>query len=464
MPKHTTLFQSIPKVDALLYHNELKDFDKALLLPLITAHLQLLRENLKNSTINEQSFKKAINDIIPTLKAQAQHLSEPTLKPVINATGVVIHTNLGRSVFSKQIIEEITPFLYSYHTLEYDLSEGKRGERYIHCVQLLREICGCEDALLVNNNAAAVFLILNTFAKHKEVIISRGELIEIGGSFRMPEVMENSQSILREVGTSNKTHLRDYESAINEQSAMIMKAHQSNFRQIGFVSSCHFKDLVALARKYHLIDYYDLGSGHLGVLNLPDEPSVQEICAYKPSLISFSGDKLLGGGQVGIICGKTALISKLKKNPLLRALRVDKCSILLLQATLKAYKDKAYHKIPTLALLLADAKTLESRAIHFQKSICASSIASYLKAEVLPLQSVAGGGSLPDSTFASFGVALQAKDKSIEDFECALRSFGVIAYIRENKILFDMRTLLEGDEDALLTILTHIFSGDKNGQ
>lgn len=225
------LLRLIPKIDTLL--SALKDFDKSMLMPLINAHLQELKQSLQNGHIDTQDFKERIANLIPTLESKAKKQCAPTLKRVINATGVVIHTNLGRSVFSEEILDEVMPFLRSYHTLEYDLAQGKRGERYTHCVKLLREICGCEDALLVNNNAASVFLILNTFAKHKEVIISRGELIEIGGSFRIPEIMASSESVLREVGTTNKTHLRDYENAINEQSAMIMKAHQSNFKQLG---------------------------------------------------------------------------------------------------------------------------------------------------------------------------------------------------------------------------------------
>lgn len=448
------LLRLIPKIDTLL--SALKDFDKSMLMPLINAHLQELKQSLQNGHIDTQDFKERIANLIPTLESKAKKQCAPTLKRVINATGVVIHTNLGRSVFSEEILDEVMPFLRSYHTLEYDLAQAKGGERYTHCVKLLREICGCEDALLVNNNAASVFLILNTFAKHKEVIISRGELIEIGGSFRIPEIMASSESVLREVGTTNKTHLRDYENAINEQSAMIMKAHQSNFKQLGFVSSCHIKELIALSRAHHLIDYFDLGSGHLGVLHLTDEPSVQEICAYKPSLLSFSGDKLLGGCQVGIICGKAEFIKKLKTNPLLRAFRVDKCGILLLQATLQAYKDKAYHKIPTLAMLLADSKTLESKANALKEHICALNIAT-LEVKSIRLDSVAGGGSLPNENFSSFGLSLKAKNIDVENFESLLRERGIIAYIKEGSICLDMRTLLKGDEDYIVETISAIF-------
>ncbi|WP_295699722.1 L-seryl-tRNA(Sec) selenium transferase [Helicobacter mastomyrinus] len=456
------LLQSIPKVDSLLQHNELKSFDKSLLLPLIASHLNALRTNLKAGHISRATFEESLLGLIPMLKKKAEALSRPTLRQVVNATGVVIHTNLGRSVLSQEILDEIMPFLRSYHTLEYDLDKGKRDERYRHCTQMLCEICGCEDALLVNNNASAVFLVLNTFGAQKETIISRGELVEIGGSFRIPEIMASAGSILCEVGTTNKTRLRDYENAINEQSAIIMKTHQSNFKQIGFVQSCEFKELTTLARKHHLIDYFDLGSGHIGVLNLPDEPSVQEICKYKPSLLSFSGDKLLGAGQVGIILGSSPLIATLKKNPLLRALRVDKFSILALNATLKAYKQKAYYKIPTLSMLQTDSKVLESRAQTLKNALNATPFASkFALLEVIPLQSLAGGGSIPHLSFDSFGVALCMKDMEVKALESALRRCGIIVCVQKDRILLDMRTLLNGDEEQILSALESIL-GETN--
>lgn len=452
------LLKSIPKVDTLLTHNELKGVEKSLLIPLINSHLDSLRNAIRSGHLNSQSLNEALKNLVPTLKAKVAYLRLPTLKRVINATGVVIHTNLGRSVFSTQILDEITPFLCSYHTLEYDINEGKRSERYKHCTQMLCELCGCEDALLVNNNAAAVFLILNTFSSHKEVIISRGELVEIGGSFRIPEVMLSASSILHEVGTTNKTRLQDYINAINEQSAMIMKVHQSNFKQTGFVESCHLKDIISLARRHNLIDYFDLGSGHMGIIKFSNEPSVQEICSYKPSLMSFSGDKLLGAGQIGIILGKKHLIDKLKANQIIRALRVDKFSILALNATLKAYKDKAYHKIPTLAMLSLDSQTLKSKALSFKKLLCDSSVAKKLDIEMIPLHSVAGGGSIPHINFDSYGIAIRAKKMSIDTFEIALRKEGLIACIKGENILIDMRTLLDGDEEAIIKILDKVLN------
>lgn len=451
-PTQKALLRSIPKVDTLLTHADLQDFDKALILPLIYEYLQALRDSILQGAVPHTD----INTHAAKIKAKLKQSQIPTMQSVINATGVVIHTNLGRSVFSKEILDEITPLLSTYNTLEYNLQEGKRGERYIHATQILAQIFGVESALLVNNNAASVLLILNTFAQGKEVIISRGELIEIGGSFRIPEVMSSASSILCEVGATNKTHLRDYENAINEQSAMIMKAHQSNFKQIGFTKNCHIKDIIALAKKYNLIDYFDLGSGHCGILSLKDEPSINEICKYKPSLLSFSGDKLLGGPQVGIILGKKELIEKLKSNQLLRALRVDKFSILALIATLQAYMDKAYHKIPTLNMLSIPLEKLESKARHLQNLIAQSRISSQVQVEMLKLSSLAGGGSVPHIEFESWGVSLQSKILNAKAFEEKLRLKGLITCIQKDKILLDMRTLLPQDEEKIVMILESV--------
>ncbi len=451
-PTQKALLRSIPKVDTLLAHADLQDFDKAFILPLIYEYLQTLRDSISQG----KSPNTDLNTHAKTIKTKAMQAQAPTMQSVINATGVVIHTNLGRSVFSQEIMEQITPLLTAYNTLEYDLHKGKRGERYIHATQILAQMFGVESALLVNNNAASVLLILNTFAKDKEVIISRGELVEIGGSFRIPEVMKSASSILCEVGATNKTHLRDYENAINEQTAMIMKVHQSNFKQIGFTKDCHIKELITLAKKHNLIDYFDLGSGHCGILSLKDEPSVSEICKYKPSLLSFSGDKLFGGPQLGIILGKKKLIDKLKSNQLLRALRVDKFSILALIATLQAYKDKAYHKIPTLNMLSLPLEKLESRAKVLQSKIAQSRISQQMQVEVLRLSSLAGGGSVPHIEFESWGVSLQNKILNAKAFEEKLRLQGLITCIQKDKILLDVRTLLPHDEEKIVMILESV--------
>ncbi len=454
------LLKLLPKVDTLLSHQDLQNLPQATLKRVITSILHTLRDEILAQKIDENQLQIRLEQLIPTIKAQCKLAQEPTLKRIINATGVILQTNFGRSIFSQSLLDEITPFLQSYHTLEYDLHTGKRGERYIHTKETLCEMLGCEDALLVNNNASAVLLILNTFARNKEVIISRGELVEIGGSFRIPEVMKCASSILREVGSTNKTHLKDYQEAINEQSAMIMKTHQSNFKQIGFVQSCDMRTLTHLAQEHGLIDYYDLGSGHLGVLDLPNEPSVKEILKHKPSLISFSGDKLLGGPQAGIIIGKSALIKQLKQNQLLRALRVDKFTILALEATLKAYKEQQWHKIPTLAMLQIPQEALQQKAQSLYESL---KNIPHIQCEMINLQSIAGGGSLPEETFASFGVSLYHTQIPTKTLESLLREKGLITSTKQNRILLDVRTLLEGDEKRIVEILSHIAHQENKG-
>lgn len=450
------LLRLIPKVDSLLTHKALQSFSKATLVPIINAELAKLRSDILQGRVAESTLKDSIEALIARIKAKATKSTKPTMQSVINATGVVLQTNLGRSVFAKDLIDEISPLLTSYNTLEFDLDSGKRGERYVHSTQILREMFEVESALLVNNNAAAVLLILNTFAKRKEVVISRGELVEIGGSFRIPEVMKSANAILREVGATNKTHLDDYKSAINDKTAILMKAHQSNFRQIGFTHAISPKELINLARAHNLIDYIDVGSGHIGALALRDEPNVLELCKLKPSLLSFSGDKLLGGPQVGIILGKAHLIDKLKKNHLLRALRVDKFSILALNATLKAYMEKAYHKIPSLDMLTKPLKALESSAMKLKKDIEALCVAKQLEVHITPLQSLAGGGSAPHLSFKSFGLKIVAKGISAKDFEARLRQRGLIVCVKDNAILLDMRTLLANDDTKILAILESV--------
>lgn len=458
-------FSQIPKVDTLLSHPLLASFSKATILPLIRTELQILRTKIKHNNISEQNLQTYLANLIQTLIEKATKIEKKSLQQVINATGVVLHTNLGRSVFSHELLNEITPYLCHYHTLEYDIAQGKRSERYMHIRQILCEMLECEDALIVNNNAAAVFLILNTFAPQKEVIISRGELVEIGGSFRIPEIMKSASGLLREVGTSNKTHLYDYKNAINDYSAMIMKVHQSNFAQLGFVSHCSMRELTQLARAHKLIDYYDLGSGYLGFDNLNlYEPNLYEIMRAKPSLVSFSGDKLLGGPQAGIIVGRAELITRLKQNQLLRALRVDKFTLLALQATLQAHKDKAYSKIPSLHMLSLNTQELYNRAQSLLQAISKAQLLntdSKLHAEIVPLRSLAGGGSLPHAHFESYGLALSAHDRDVQSFETQLRHLGLITCVQKDKILLDTRTLLEGDEECIVEILCKIFT--KNG-
>lgn len=409
-----------------------------------------MRENaLKGKEI--PPYQSILQDIATTYK----NTLNPTLRPLINATGVIAQTNLGRSIFSPSLINEISPLLSEYNNLEYNIEKGARGERYEHITTLMSALFDCEDSIVVNNNASAVLLIINTFAKDKEVIISRGELVEIGGSFRIPEVITSAGGILKEVGSTNKTHLADYKNAITTETTMIVKAHQSNFKQIGFTKQVEIEDIIKLAKQNHLIDYYDVGSGYIDGVNIHSEPSLKDIAKLGPSLVSFSGDKLLGGPQAGIIFGKKHLIEKLKKNHLLRALRVDKFTIFALQATLKAYLENNLKIIPTIAMLNQTQEELSAKAKEMHSLL--SKIPD-LECEIIQLSSKAGGGSLPQEEFPSCGIALKHKHLKTQTLNDEMRQKGLIARIQSNQILLDMRCISPHHFKQIRDILLQVVS------
>ncbi|CAM2895733.1 L-seryl-tRNA(Sec) selenium transferase [Helicobacter burdigaliensis] len=431
------ILRLIPKVDKLLTHKDLRQFNTLLLKKAIYKFLSIYKQELL-TTQKVKSLEECIECIQKIIKTKQQK----SLKPLVNATGIVVHTNLGRSILSNEILEEVKPLLTSYNNLEYDAIKGERGERYIHLSEILKNLLDTEDVLVVNNNAAAVFLILNTFAKNKEVIVSRGELIEIGGSFRIPKVMEDSGAILKEVGTTNKTHLKDYKEAINQNTAMLFKAHKSNYEIVGFSKEVPYKELIDLAKEHNLLDYYDLGSGFFknACKQLSKyELSLEEIASLKPSLVSFSGDKLLGGVQAGIIFGKKKYIQELKKNQLLRMLRVDKVTLSLLEAIFSAYLEEKYDKIPTICMLNLSKEILKQKCENLLKFIPNS-----FNPKIITTQTYSGGGAMPNKPFSSYGVALHYKKAKI--LEAHLRSFGIIARIEKEQVILDSRTLLKGDE------------------
>lgn len=439
------LLKQIPKTDKLLHAlNAILNVPNQALLKKLT--LEFL-ENYRQSLFRGGEVL-SLESCVSCIAKAYKNAAEKSLKPLINATGIVLHTNLGRSVFSEEILQEIIPILTHYNNLEYDAQKGARSERCIHLQQIFKALLNVEDVLVVNNNAAAVFLILNTFAKDREVIVSRGELIEIGGGFRIPLVMEDSGAILREVGTTNQTHLKDYQDAINAKSAMLFKAHKSNFTMNGFTKEVAFRELIELAKASNLIDYYDLGSGHFNLLEAQlggFESSLESICALNPSLVSFSGDKLLGSAQAGIILGKKAYIAKLKENQLLRMLRVDKLTIATLEATLNAYLQGKIYKIPTAFMLLKDTKALQQDAQYL-----AEQIPPCFKPQVIPTKSFSGGGAMPSHSLESFGVAICAKDLeglnlNERKLEEHLRTHRIIARLENSMCILDMRTLLKGD-------------------
>lgn len=446
------LLQSLPNV-----HTLLKDplfiscYNQSILKRCIQDILEKERQAILSLELSSISIERIKEEILLAYQACTQS----TIKTLINATGVVLQTNLGRSLLHPKILEEIAPYLLAYNNLEYDIKEGKRSERYIHIKHLLCTLLGCEDVLVVNNNASAVFLVLHTFGRDREVMISRGELVEIGGAFRIPEVMKLSGSKLVEVGTTNKTHLKDYKNAITPQTSIIMKAHQSNFKQIGFCSSVDFRDLSILAKEHNLIDYYDLGSGFVQDLS-KEEPSILELCSFSPSLLSFSGDKLFGGPQAGIIVGRADLIAKLKENHLLRALRVDKFTILALEATLRAYLNGELEKIPTLQMLNAPLEALKIKAqklFDFLKDL------PFAKLKIQEVVSLAGGGSLPQVPFQSYGILCQAQELKVSKLAERLRESGVIVRIFQDSVCLDVRCIFEEDFGRIKESFREILQG-----
>lgn len=446
-----TLLKKLPKMDLIL--NSFKNHNQAILKSIATKKLSNLRDKILN--LNSNDLKKLessdfLKEIKDEIKSSYDISILPSLEPLINATGVVLQTNLGRSLIHSNIIKEISPILSHYSNLEYDLDKGERGERYTHISNMLCSLFNVESALLVNNNAAAVFLILNTFAKNKEVIISRGELVEIGGSFRIPEIMESSNAILKEVGSTNKTHLRDYINAICEDSTMIMKAHKSNYEIIGFSKEVEMSEISRLCKERNLIDYYDLGSGYVRGIEC-SEPSLESIAKNPPSLLSFSGDKLFGSTQAGIILGKAELIERLKQNHLLRAFRVDKISIAILQATLKRYIQNNIDEILTLKMLSYSKDELDLRA----KSL-AKIIPSFFNPTIISLDSLSGGGSLPNMKFASKGVSLFIKDIKANKLESLLRKHRIISRILDNKVVFDVRSIQDDEFIKIKEIMQEI--------
>ncbi|PAF54141.1 L-seryl-tRNA(Sec) selenium transferase [Helicobacter sp. 13S00482-2] len=427
------LLSKLPKIDRILKEKVFAHHNITLLKKIIQTYIEMLRQNALRGMACPD-YEIIVNEISNIYRKTLS----PTLTPLINATGVITQTNLGRSIFSPDLIKEITPLLCEYNNLEYNLEKGERGERYQHISVLISALFDCEDSIVVNNNASAVLLIINTFAKDKEVIISRGELVEIGGSFRIPEVITSAGGILKEVGSTNKTHLNDYTNAISQESTMVAKIHQSNFKQIGFTEQVPYEDIIKLAKKNNLIDYYDVGSGYIEGINTRSEPSLIDIAKNKPSLVSFSGDKLLGGPQAGIIFGKKNLIDKLKKNHLLRALRVDKFTIFALQATLRAYLEQNTKTIPTIAMFNQSQEELLKKS---QSLLTLLTKISNLRCEITPLSSKAGAGSLPQEDFPSYGIALYHSKIKTQILNEKIRQRGLIARIQSEKILLDMRCL-----------------------
>ncbi len=394
--------------------------------------------------------------VMARFRARLDASVRPTLRPVINATGVILHTNLGRAPLSDETLAAMRMVGEGYSNLEFDLEAGQRGSRYVHAEELLCRLTGAEGALLVNNNAGAVLLMLSALAKGGEVIISRGQLVEIGGGFRIPDVMAQSGAHLVEVGTTNRTYASDYASAINERTVALMRVHTSNFRLLGFTHQAGLAELAALAHAHNLLMLEDLGSGTLldtAPYGLAHEPTVQESLAQGADLVTFSGDKLLGGPQAGIIVGRAALIERLRRAPLTRALRVDKTTIAGVQANLLHYvKGEAASKIPVWRMIAMKADEIEARARAMLEALGEAGA----RCELRPGRSTIGGGSLPEETLPTVLIALPGTASA--SLLGALRTGtpAVVARAEEERIVLDLRTVLPGQEAALAARLREV--------
>jgi L-seryl-tRNA(Ser) seleniumtransferase len=475
--------RAIPSVDELLLQPRLVALAEKSGRPLVTQTVRQVladfRARLKNEPsqsavpnlgiLDSAQFEaRIVAEIVTAVVVKVESALAPSLRRVINATGVVLHTNLGRAPLSHAAVAQITATTAGYSNLEYDTARGERGKRDVHAARLLAELVGAESAIVVNNNAAAVFLVLNSLAKAAEVIVSRGELIEIGDGFRIPDIMAESGALLREVGTTNRTRLRDYERAITDHTRLLLRVHPSNFRITGFTERPSLAELVALGERFHLPVYEDLGSGCIADLaaNGIAEPVVRASCEAGASVITFSGDKLLGGPQAGIIAGKKEIVERIRANPLFRALRVDKLTIAALEATLQSYLRGAFDEIPALRMIRLSQEEITKRAKNFCEKF-RPALPADVKLEIQPGFSVIGGGSTPDQQLPTTLIAISTPRHSAAQLADRLRkprtanpagatspsATPVIARIEENLVILDLRTVDPEEENEIASAL-----------
>jgi L-seryl-tRNA(Ser) seleniumtransferase len=456
-----TLLRMLPGVDQLLEQSNkdtfFEDIPKTVVISSIRQTLDSRRNRIlaADPGIAEQSL--SVSRIMKQVREAAAKAMTPNLIPLINATGVVVHTNLGRSLVPAAVIENLAHIAGRYSNLEYDLGAGKRGSRYSSVEDILCEISGAEAGMVVNNNAAAVLLCLETLARGKEVIVSRGELVEIGGSFRVPDVMAKSGGILKEVGTTNRTHMHDYENALDANTALMLKVHRSNYSVIGFTAEVSLKELVELGTKHGLPVMEDLGSGtfiDFSKYGLVKEPTVQESVTAGVDVVTFSGDKLLGGPQAGIVVGKKQIVDRIKQNPLARALRIDKMTLAALETTLRLYRDEdqAIRRIPTLRMLTMGINELASRAAGLADDLNAIG-GPRIEVVQVELSSKAGGGALPLLELPSKCLRIKIHGLSANKLEKNMRQNTppIIGRIENDAYVIDPRTLLDDDLPIIRT-------------
>ena len=458
MSKH--LLSQIPAINKILLLDEIKELINTYTEVAVKSAIKQYIEEVKQAILNEELTEvPSLSKIIGEVEKIVEKEDKNSLRRVINATGTILHTNLGRSLLSQKIKENIESVAFNYSNLEFDIDNKKRGSRYVHLIDIIKKLTGAEDVLVVNNNAAAVLLALNTLVKGQEIIVSRGELVEIGGAFRIPEIIKLSGGVPVEVGTTNKTHLKDYENAISEETGALLKVHTSNYKILGFTESVSNEEISYLARENELVSINDLGSGQLvdfSKFGLPYEPTVKEILDSGIDIVTFSGDKLLGGPQAGIIVGKKKYIEKMKKNQLTRALRVDKMTLASLEATLKLYLDEkdALEHIPTLHMISLSKERLFGKADVLKTKLSDLDFDIRIeedKAEV-------GGGSYPASYLESVAVKLTHRKLHATEIERKLLEveIPIITRIKDNSIILDMRTLRTREFDIVKQALIEV--------
>lgn len=464
-----SLLRSIPKIDELMMHSSIQKRLELVPRDLVVA---IIREVIQETrdvilALDQETLKTMAplnsEGLIQKMLDQIDEEADYSLKRVINATGVVLHTNLGRSLLPNGMMAHLSDVATGYSTLEFDISNGKRGSRYSHVEKLLQRITGAEAALVVNNNAAAVLLALSTAANGKEVVVSRGQLVEIGGAFRVPDVMKQSGATLIEVGTTNKTHLKDYAQVIHEDTGAVLKVHTSNYRILGFTQEVDSKELCDLCHEKGVLVMEDIGSGSLIDLSkygLSKEPTVLEALKSGMDVVMFSGDKMLGGPQAGILVGQKHWIDKMKKNQLTRALRVDKLTLSALEATLKLYLDEetAIREIPTLRMLTCPKETLQIEAMRL---VAALSEVEGLRCGIMDGESEVGGGSMPLEKLPTCLVWIKPENLSVNRAVEALRKLTVpvIVRIEADQILIDPRTLQAGELEMIVMAMAEIVAG-----
>jgi L-seryl-tRNA(Ser) seleniumtransferase len=456
------LLRQIPSVDELLAQPRLavlsRRVDRNLVVEVARAVLADLRARIaEDSNWTAISFDGA--SVEELISAQVEKILSRSLQPVINATGVILHTNLGRAPLPETVVDEFRRSATQYSNLEYDLEAGARGKRDVHTAELLRRLTGAEAAIVVNNCAAAVLVTLAALARGGEVIVSRGELIEIGDGFRIPEIMEQSGAILREIGTTNRTHLADYENAINEKTRLLLRVHPSNFKVTGFTDKPSLEELVALSQRSGLPLAEDLGSGCLVDLSeyAVSEPTAKQSIDRGVSVVMFSGDKLLGGPQAGVIAGKKELIARVRRYPLFRALRVDKLTIAALEATLGAHLRAAWDEIPVMRMIRLTPQELKRRAENFIRELRPELPLDEVEIEIADGTSLAGGGSTPAQTLPTKVIRIASARYSAGKLEQRLRrapaGVSVIARVEDDRLILDLRTVFPQQEPLLIKTL-----------